>query len=292
MTDPTLSSDLHRLACPVCRSTFVNIFPAGRCDTCGQLVCGHCLQHDLPEREDAICQDCLFKQTPLGRLTETASKDLAGILSAPDSDESVLAARILGERGDDIAVDSLCAALSSKRTEVRREAAAALGSIPTEKAVPNLTAALNDPAPAVRARAAEALAQLSCSDAVPALKKQVNDPSSQAAGHAAHALKKLLKKEAADYFKSLADEPPSDFIRCEALGILADIDPDAALFSALLCLDSGSKKVLVFACKVLYRLNDIRAVPSLQKLMETRPPASVRIPAQAALDKMLGAATS
>ena len=287
MTNPDVSSDIHRLTCPICNATFVDIFPAGTCDTCNQVVCGHCIQHDIPDQTGAICRDCLFKQTPLGRLTESASEDLCDILSDPLSGESVLAASILGERGGNIACASLCRALSSERPEVRREAAAALGNIKTDATVSGLSDALNDPADAVRARAAASLAQLDVADAVPILKKQVDDPSSQAAGHAIRALKKLLKDDAGSYFASLVRGHPSDFVKCEALGVLADSDADAALFAALDCLDSDVKKVVAYTCKILYRLNDIRAVPALQKLLEKKRPASVRIPAQAALDKLL-----
>ena len=287
MTNSDASSDVHRLTCPVCSATFVDIFPAGTCDTCNLTVCGHCIHHDIPDQTGAICRDCLFRQTPLGRLTESASGDLSEILLDPLSEESVLAARILGKRGGKTALKALLKAIMSDRAQVRREAAAALGNINTNDTVSGLTRALNDPAAAVRARAAASLAQLGAAETVPSLKKLVDDPSSQAAGHAIRALKKLMKDEAAAFFTSLVREHPSDFIKCEALGLLADTDVDDALFAALDCLDSDKKKVVISACKILYRLNDIRSVPALQKLMEKKPPASVRITAQAALDKLL-----
>lgn len=290
MNNIVKSPDSRRLSCPICRSTFVEIFPAGECGTCGQLVCGHCIHHDIPGREDSICQECMFQLTPAGRLSKMTVDDLIQILEDPVSDESALAAGILSKMPDPSTVAALCRALTSTRLDVRRESAAALGKLKNDAAIPHLLKALDDSSPVVQSRAAASLGQLQASDAVLLLKALVDNPSRQVAGHAVQALGKLMGKGADRFFNTLALEHPSDFIKCEALAILFDLNRDLAMSTALKSLASNDKKVVLFACKLLDRFNDIRAVPALQQLIEKQPAASIRITAAAVLKKILAPA--
>lgn len=177
--------------------------------------------------------------------------------------------------------------MKSDRIDVRREAAIALGKIQNNRAVPFLISALNDSAPVVRSQAAGSLARLDAKEAVPLLIKQLNDPSRQAAGYAVQALGKLQGNDAIDLLNNLVTSHASDFIRCEALAVLADIDHGTALTAALKCLDDPQKKVIISACKILTRLNDQKAAPKLQELIDKGSSASVRITATASLNKIL-----
>ncbi len=284
--------DSNKLACPICSATFLNIFPAGKCIECNLMVCGHCIHHDLPEHSGSICQSCLVKMTPYGQLNEKPFDELLTILSDPFSNDSAMVARLLGDKNDPCVVPDLCRALGSERIDVRRETAEALGKLSDNGAVPYLQKALNDPAPAVRGRAAAALADLGATQAIPALKNQVDDPSRQAAGHALHALGKLLTNDTIELFNDLIMNHPSNFIRCEALKLLAGVNHEKALKAALFCLEDTSKKVLISACKILGKLKDLEAVPTLKKLIEENPPASVRMTAQATLNKIIEASAS
>ena len=283
MTDQTKTVKSKRLTCPICGSGFMNIFPAGECGNCTTLVCGHCISHDDPEFPGSICQACLVKMTPYGRLNEMPVDELLAILEDPSSTDSPLVARLFGDRKDIAYLPDLCRALASERLEVRREAAAALGKLDTDQAVPHILAALNDPAPAVRARAAESLADLGAAQAIAPLQQQIHDPSRQAAGHAVLALGRLMGDDACDLFQDLVRNHPSSYVRCEALGVLAGLDRETAISAAIDCLDHTDKIVVISACKVLARLNDLKAISKLKQLIERQPPASVRIMAESTL---------
>ncbi|MCP3871605.1 MAG: hypothetical protein GY699_00400 [Desulfobacteraceae bacterium] len=287
MIDSKKKPDKKRLTCPICNSTFLNIFPAGECQTCSQLVCGHCIYHDDPDHPASICQDCMEKMTPYGRIAQMDSDSLLQILKDPASKDSALVARQLGDRQDVTFVDPLCKALKSDRIDVRREAAIALGRLKNNNAIPALMTALNDSAPATRGHAASSLAKLGAKDALPQLKKQVDDPSRQAAGYAVQALGKLMGRNACDLFKHLVQNHSSNFIRVEALAVLAGLSHEMALTAALECLDDPKKEVVISACKILTRLNDLEAAPKLEKLIESKPSASVRIMAKTTLNKLL-----
>jgi len=279
--------DGNKLTCPICSSPFINIFPAGQCKTCSQVVCGHCVHHDAPGHTDSICQDCIDKMTPHGRVAQMELDELLNVLKDPSSTDSPWAAQILGEKKDPATLDSLCQALTSPRIEVRREAATALGQLETDSAVPFLLTALKDTSPTVRSRAACSLAELGAKTAVTPLKELLNDPSRQAAGYAVQALGKLMGHDASGLLKNLVNDHPSSFIRCEALAVLTGLNHELALTAAVSCLNDSKKEVIISACKMIGKLNDLEAAPHLQKLIENKPAASVRITATATLNKLL-----
>ncbi len=287
MTVLEKSPKKQTLTCPICNSTFFDIFPAGECNGCFRTVCGHCLQHDIPDHHDSRCQECLEMMTPHGRLKHMEKNELIAILEDPSSEECHLVARQLGELGEKTALDPLCRAVKSNRLDLRREAAAALGKLGNTKAVPDLLTALNDTAPAVRSQAALALAELGEKKAVAPIKKQLNDPSLQAAGNAVRALGKLLGQDAIHLLEGLTQDHKVAFIRCEALTILAGLDFGVALRAALACLNDSKKEVILTACKTLGRLKDTAAVPALEKMAEKGASASIRVTASLTLKTIL-----
>lgn len=279
-------TDVHRLTCPSCRSTFVNIFPAGECRECGNLVCGHCIHHDHPDYEGTICQDCITRRSPMGRLGELEKDTLLSILSDPDSPDAPLVARLAGDRKDKFFLSPLCTALKSQRIDVRREAAVALGKIGESAAVGPLIERLKDDAPAVRGRAAGACGLIGDQSAIEPLKALLEDPSRQVAGNAVTALLRLVGKNGAPLLEDVARGHAFSIVRCEALTGLSLLDRDAGLTTAVYCLESEAKDVVICACRILADLNDVRAMPGLQKLLASNPKASVRMNAQAALEKI------
>lgn len=287
MTESVPIPDKKRLTCPICNATFFNIFPAGKCQACSQLICGHCIHHDNPDHPGSTCQDCIAKKTPHGRVAQMDSDELLAVLKDPSSKDSSLVARLLGDRGDDTSLEPLFLALKTDRVDVRREAVFALGKIGSDQAVPALLNALNDAAPAVRGRAAWSLAELGAKEALPLIKKQLDDSSQQAAGYAVQALGKLMGHSACGLLNDLVQDHTSDFIRCEALAVLARLDHEPALAAALKCLDYPKKSVIICACKILIRLNDLEAAPKLEKLIEKTPSPRIRIMAQMTLNKLL-----
>lgn len=287
MTDLKNTHEKKRQTCPICSSTFLNIFPAGECQVCSQLVCGHCIQHDSPDHESSICQNCIIKMTPYGRVAQMAENELLEILQDTASKESALVARLLGEKKYKTAVLPLCQALKSSRIDVRREAAIALGSMESNQAVPYLIDVLNDPEPAVRSRVISSLAKLGATEALPQIKKQLDDPSRQVAGHSVQALGKLMGHKACGIFKDLIQGHTSGYVRSEALAVLAGLNHEMTLAAALECLADPEKSVRISACKILIRLNDLEAAPNLEKLIEKECSASVRIMAQTTLNKLL-----
>lgn len=287
MTESKITPDKKQLTCPICSSTFIHIFPAGECQTCFQVVCGHCIHHDNPDHPSSTCQDCVQKQTPYGQVAQMDPDELLAVLHDSSSKNSPLAARLLGDRDDQAAVAPLCQALESNRIDVRREAATALGKLGGNQAISALLKALNDTAPAVRGRVASSLAELGEKEALPALIKQLDDTSLQAAGHAVHAVGKLMGKKACDLLKDMVQGHVSGFIRCEALTVLAGLNHEMALAAALECLDDPKKEVIISACKILTKLNDLEAAPKLEALIEKKLSASVRIAAQTTLYYLL-----
>lgn len=280
--------DKKRLICPLCNSSFVHLFPAGTCQECDKIFCGHCIHHDHPDFNGTICQDCLEKKTPLGKLAQLEFEALLDILEDPSAADRTLAARILGSKKELRAVDALCRVLAgSNRTDVRREAAVALGDIGSPEAIPSLLNSLDDHVPAIRSRAAASLAKLGASHAIPKLKHMLDDPSAQAAGHAVYALAVLTGKDGCPLLDHLVRNHPSGPVRREALDCLTKLDPDLGLEAALFCLEEKQKDLLIFTCKIVNRLKDIRAVPGLQKLIASGPAASVRNTASAVLKNLL-----
>ncbi len=275
-----------KLTCPICSSTFFNIFPAGECQTCSQLVCGHCIHHDNPDHPKSICQVCINKATPSGQIALMNQEDLLTLLENPNSENRVLVAREMGDRGDSAFVSPLCKVLKSDQPDLRREAAAALGKLNSDEAIPFLIHLLKDLAPAVRSRAAASLADLGANDAIEPLINQIDDASLQAAGHAVWAVGKLMGQEACETLNNLIITHSSNFIRCEALAVLAGLDHDQALAAALECLNDPKKEVIISACKILAKLNDQKAIPVLEKRIETVTSALARLRVEATLNKL------
>ncbi len=275
-----------KLTCPICSSTFFNIFPAGECQTCSQLVCGHCIHHDNPDHPERICQVCIGKATPSGRIALMNQEDLLILLENPNSENRVLVAREMGDREDPVFASPLCKALESDQSDLRREAAAALGKLDSDEAIPFLISVLNDSAPAVKSRAAASLADLGAVEAIEPLIKQIDDSSLQAAGHAVWAVGKLMGQDACETLNNLIKFHSSNFIRCEALAVLAGLDHDQALAASLECLNDPKKEVIISACKILAKLNDQEAIPAIEKRIATIPSALAKLRAEATLNKL------
>ncbi len=82
---------------------------------------------------------------------------------------SSLAAKSLGQIGDETAVDGLVRLLGHERSGPRRMAATVLGNIGSAKAVPGLIDALRDPDPQTRVLSARALEQIGTPRAIAAV---------------------------------------------------------------------------------------------------------------------------
>ncbi|OGR40561.1 MAG: hypothetical protein A2X29_09630 [Elusimicrobia bacterium GWA2_64_40] len=112
-------------------------------------------------------------------------------LQSGDGEERAAAAKALGERGGDAAVDALIATLKDENPKVRGTAAKALGIIKDERAVPPLIALLNDGSKYVRALGAQALGVIGDGRANGPLKILENDKEELVRKEAGIALKKL-----------------------------------------------------------------------------------------------------
>lgn len=279
-------ADKNRLTCPICKSTFFNLFPAGECQTCQQLVCGHCIQHGHPDHETSICQTCVLERTPYGQLSELKVKELVEILLDPETEQSPLAATVIGEKNDLTAVPSLCKALKSCRIDVRREAAKALGKLGSKEAATSLTDGLKDPEPVVRSNCIASLAKLNVQTIIPQIKEMLNDTSKQVAGYAVHALARLQRKDSSITLNNLVINHSEPFIRAEALLALSRLDPDTALEAALNCLKDDKKSVQISACKILEKLNNPQSIPGLIELIDSKPSTTVRMKAFSVLNKI------
>lgn len=82
---------------------------------------------------------------------------------------SSLAAKSLGQIGDEAAVDGLVGLLGHERSGPRRMAATVLGNIGSAQAVPGLIDALGDPDPQTRVLSARALEQIGTPRAIAAV---------------------------------------------------------------------------------------------------------------------------
>ncbi len=275
-----------KLLCPICSSTFFNLFPAGECQTCSQLVCGHCIHHDNPDHSGSICDVCIVEATPSGQIALMKNEELSGLLEDPLFENKLIVSRVMGDRKDPAFVVPLCKALESGQPELRREAASALGKFDSDDAISHLINALNDPEPSVRGKAASSLGDLGADVALDPLLNLIEDTSLQAAGHAIWAIGKLMGQEGSDILNRLIETHSSNFIRCEALAVLAGINPDQALKAAMECLNDPKKEVIISACKILTKLKDPMAIPVLEKRIPTIPSTLARLRAESTLDRL------
>jgi HEAT repeat protein len=124
----------------------------------------------------AVCSGCGFDPSADER---DMTQRLAAELRHPLADRAVLAASLLGGRGDRRAVPALCDALSAADPYLQAEAAAALGHLGSDQAIPSLAELLREGALPGRVAAARALARLGGQVAEVALRRAAaTDPSS------------------------------------------------------------------------------------------------------------------
>lgn len=279
-------SDKNALNCPICQSSFFNIFPAGECQTCHIVACGHCMIHDHPDHEESICQQCMFKATPRGQLSEMIVDDLIELLLNQESEKSAMAAMVLAEKNDNRSVKALISALKDSRGSVRRESAKALGILQDNDAIPNLIDALGDQDPSVRSSCINALAAMEVKDSLNMIEQFINDSSRQVAGHAIHALAAIQKNDSVPLLKQVINSHEVAYIRCEALLALSRLDKKLGLEAAVTCLSSPDKTIQISACKIIARINDPKGIDPLQQLIDKKPPVSVRMTAQSSINKI------
>ena len=107
-----------------------------------------------------------------------------------------MAAKSLGETGDNIAVPHLIIALSDSVEIVRVNAAEALGKLGDKSAVPGLIKLLSDSNNLwlVRSASAEALGKLQDDSSIPHLMKALADPDESVRANAAQALNMIREK--------------------------------------------------------------------------------------------------
>jgi HEAT repeat protein len=114
--------------------------------------------------------------------TSEAEALLRAALVDPNLGVRMLAAEVLGKRGDRRAVPALVAALGDGRREVRTKVAVALGQVPDPQAVTALITALQDRTQAVRRAAATALGQQGDPRAIAPLEALLDGPPDKAKG--------------------------------------------------------------------------------------------------------------
>lgn len=139
------------------------------CPNCGS---------DIKEKE-IICPKCRTEIGPLDQ--RNYFEKLVGALRHPEATTKIRAAYILGEIGDQRAIQPFCDILDQswnmENLFFLREIAFALGKIDGDEAVPALVRMLTHPSIIIRESALKALGEIKNEEAAGALRKALNDPN-------------------------------------------------------------------------------------------------------------------
>lgn len=187
-------------------------------------------ERKLPQEREVLVKHLENKQP------EERSASLVERLRDERPEERFWAARVLGLRGYDPAVEALREALEDSDVGVRWAAALALGRIGEPRALESLVAALGDEQYLVRMMAAQALGKIDDVRAGGSLVRLLDDESAWVQRVAAHALGKIKDPEAiAALERTLRDAAPAT--KREAAWALGQISGPAVV-SLIACLQA------------------------------------------------------
>jgi HEAT repeat protein len=247
------------------------------------LLAGQCLADDL--RVEPAASDWVFDQlaallleTPIGPLREgiaALAQEMAGtayegelvgrLLARLEDDNAELrdsAAWVLGQIGDQRAVEGLLARLEDDSPTVRASAAGALGRVGEGRAVAGLLACLEDDSAEVRAAAAWALEQIKSEQVVKGLLARLEDDSPAVRDRAAWVLGRIGDERAIEGLL-VHLEDGSAAVRARAAGALGEIKSERAAAGLLARLEDKVAAVRARAAGALGRIGDERAVAGL-----------------------------
>ena len=173
----------------------------------------------------------------------------------------MVAAEILGGRGDPAVIPALSQSLEDSHLEVRVAAAEAMGKIGDPAAVPYLTESLFSSDIDVRTAAAWALGKISDPAAVPALVQVLRDGSTRIRWNAAWALGEIGAPAVPGLVEALRDEDGR--VRGTAAGALAAIGVSDAVPGLVHALNDEDWTVREAAARALGQLQDAAAVHGL-----------------------------
>jgi HEAT repeat protein len=176
--------------------------------------------------------------------------------------------QILGRIGDPSAIPFLKSLLGTDDPFVRREVVLALGKMGDATLLPTLSSILQtDTEAQVRAAAAQSLPNLRDTSAVAVLMHALQD-SATAVRHSALAGLNRLWSGTSETAALAALHHKDETTRYIAVQILSKRRVVAALEDLSIALADSSVWVRLEAARALGRLNDLRAVPSLEKMLK------------------------
>jgi HEAT repeat protein len=173
----------------------------------------------------------------------------------------MVAAEILGQKGDPALIRPLAASLYDDYVEVRIAAAKALSEIPHPDGVPYLVKSLHENELGVRVWSAWALGKIGHADAVPGLVKALRDDNTAVRWNAAWALGEIGADAVPGLVKALRDRDGR--VRGTAAGALAAIGVSDAVPGLVIALRDPSWTVREAAARALGQLKDAAAVHGL-----------------------------
>jgi HEAT repeat protein len=189
------------------------------------------------------------------------------LISDSDSDIRVLAAKTLGEFGDDLGLKPLTQALKDKDAKVRKSAAKALGKLGNKEAAVDLLEALSDSENSVKCAVAEALGEIEAHDAVETLITLLLDKDPEVKESVIVALGKIRDERSTDsLISSLRDE--EERVRWYAADSLGKVGKKKAVLPLIALLSDPSARVRESAAAALGQIGDESAVEPLIKLLK------------------------
>jgi HEAT repeat protein len=204
------------------------------------------------------------------RLGHRAVEPLLDKLKDEDAQVRENAVTVLGQVGDDRAIEPLAKVLKHDPVAtVRWRAADALAALKEPEAIEPLLAALNDSDLGVRTHAAQALVDLGARTALPALLTLLREGTPQARGAAIAALQGLTDPSTVEPLALAMRDPDPDVSRAAAAALGACGDARAVGPLSAVLIDKTSPEWLRYeAVKALGALGDPTAVPALSAVLQ------------------------
>jgi len=206
---------------------------------------------------------------------QAVTRHYEGYLKSPIPRERWMAARVLGNLGDDRAVDALLACLTRDDHAVSRYAILSLGKLGDPRVLPKLRDILAGDDLQLKSATATALADLGDTTAIPLLMDQITpeiiqlrngQPGRDISYSIANALGKLKATQSVDLLMQLVTHSQSG-TRVQALRALGDIGDLKAAPRVRTALMDRDFHVRTTAVKILTKLGDVDAVDDLIVLL-------------------------